>query len=690
MAGEFDDLTLPEDFSDLTLPDNSEGLLPEEPGRPKAEQLMDLPIAVPKGAAQTALALPEKTIKGIQGLLNTAGVPEELHEKILGPTRDWFKARQNQTQRIAETAGMKPDSGTTALGEALGGAVVPLPLPGKAKGVGTGMDKLRALVNPEGRVAQTVAAVPKGIIAGATAPGEDEGRSAVAGGVAGGAMAGIAGAGGWAGSKIINAKADRFAADVETAALDIFRKHNIPFLVGDVRQKTMLRGIEDLTVSDEQVRGSAEAARNAVNNLAGELKQDMLATKFKGLHAVRQAAKDPNHPRNAEASVVLGQVKDASGADPDWNDVIEADGGLKILQSKLLSDRYYTKLDQAAAKVSDVKQDTFKTKLDELLTKRQQTTQLPASEDKLTDLLLSYRSKAESPMAPITFAEMRQRRAAIADEMAKVGSGSAFSLRAATELREAMSKDMQLAAKAAGKPKLGDALRKADEAYAKTIDEKTTKLATILNKDSVPADRIINAFVKSGQGTAGTAKLLYDSLNDRGRKAAQFGMVSRAMKESTNVRGVFEPEKFAVEMRKLEESYGVLLSGNAKFQAQGLANALAFLNRAGEPSTINAERSARAGLGAGAIAATGGGLSAGVRAIAGITGGGFLVQKFINGGPKMQQFWLAASDLPPNSKAMANLMKTMAVQGAARMPAQSGTRQDRMQELTPEEPESGE
>ncbi len=197
----------------------------------------------------------------------------------------------------------------------------------------------------------------------------------------------------------------------------------------------------------------------------------------------------------------------------------------------------------------------------------------------------------------------------------------------------------------------------------------------MLEKKPELADEILNEFTLSAdKGGRDRAKLLYNSLGERGRAAVRYRLVDRAF-QNAHLRGDFSPQAFASEMEAVKPMFDVMLAGNDKFQMKGFTKFLEHLHGIGPSAAdINAERMTRAGMGAGGVAVNPGSSStstAGIWATVGQIIGSRGASWFLNS-KGMQKFWMAASDLAPGSKGMGNLIESEFLKQLSREVGRSG------------------
>lgn len=506
----------------------------------------------------------ERTMHGIAQPLLESGV---FGDAIAQGSKRGAKEREaeyNYSEAINPTS--------TGIGEFIGSAAPATMIPG-------------GIVGSIGRKMATGAGAGFGL--GATQY-TNEGDSRIMNGLISGTVGGLMPLPITGAAKAFNAIKGRFADKAAKEVLDQGAKYNVPVFADDAAQtaglKGLGKGLEEVPILGTRGERAAqmEAAQNAASKVTQGLESKMLNIDFggkTGLKRLEQVAGSNNPARAKAAQNILEQVRNAGD---DWQKIIEASGNMKLFRSKLIADQKYNKLAEAADQFGNIAPRSTLSAIDDAIAKAQERT-LPDDGlvNQLTKIKESFATK------PFSYSRMRDARGEIGGliseaytgKNALIGSKDAPLLQG---IKNAITKDMDDFANNNGS-QLQTLWRNADSFYQKAVTPyKDVQLAKALSKDA--PDEIYSTFVKYGttEGGKGTsrAQRFYKALDEKGRSAVRYGMVSDAFEKAADTEmKTFSPARFATALDKVASSKGVFFKGEQKAELDGFKNLMRHIER---------------------------------------------------------------------------------------------------------------
>ena len=265
---------------------------------------------------------------------------------------------------------------------------------------------------------------------------------------------------------------------------------------------------------------------------------------------------------------------------------------------------------------------------------------IPATKAKIAELLKTTDSKLLNPNVSresaeilrtlqeyprATLREIHSARQILDDVYSKVvkqsnlGNAGKQEVRALAQIRTSLENELGEAATMAGK---GQAYTRAKEFYQNmVIPLKAPKVERLFGTKG-DVDRVIDTFIKSDSPKL--AKSLLRSLDSKGRRALEAGIINKAYQKSLDKASQLDPTKFINNIKKLRKTLNVTLSKENKQAVDGLIkinNAIQEVGAKTGSSPITAAQAIGGGGGtAGVVAATGSGLPTALASIAATTG----------------------------------------------------------------------
>ncbi len=124
--------------------------------------------------------------------------------------------------------------------------------------------------------------------------------------------------------------------------------------------------------------------------------------------------------------------------------------------------------------------------------------------------------------------------------------------------------------------------KQADKIYRREAIKLTkSKLKQILDRGEVTPERVGNLLFSS---TPSEVKLLFDNLDDVGRKNSRYALYRKALDKAKN--GDFSPERFVREVNGLQEGFDVFFRGDAKAELEGFKRLMQSTQRAAQSGVV--------------------------------------------------------------------------------------------------------
>ena len=131
-----------------------------------------------------------------------------------------------------------------------------------------------------------------------------------------------------------------------------------------------------------------------------------------------------------------------------------------------------------------------------------------------------------------------------------------------------------------GKPTDFTKWKVSNTALSDLSDElKAKAFESLLKKGDITPELVNNMLFSEKKSSI---ERLYKNLSTDGRDVGRAAIISRALKNSSDAQGVVVPNRFATQLRKLEDQVNVFFSGADRDSINGLQKALDYTRRAGE------------------------------------------------------------------------------------------------------------
>jgi hypothetical protein len=509
---------------------------------------------------------------------------------------------------------------------------------------------------------------------------------AVTGGLAGGAGYGI----GKGLTKTINTIKGNFADPAEQAVYELGKKYNVPLMADDISQNRLIKGtgraLEEVpfigTTSDRQAQ--MLAAEKAARSVTQKAAQEMDQTPFDGLSKIQEVANSNNPIRSKAAKELLEQV--ANSGD-DWNKIIQTSGNLKLFQSKLIADQKYKKVAELADKFGDINTSNISkavnniisneskgvlknegllstlNKIKEGLTQRSPATNASSVLDEFGMPLIQGQEAQAIPKS-LNYSQLKQFRSDLGDEISDyfTGKNAAIGKKgigALQSLKQQVDNSLNNFAQTNG-PELKTLWTDADLFYKNNIVPAKDKLLASALKEASP-DEVYSKFItrgtrEGGKGT-GRAQTFYNALDNKGKAAVRYGMVSdafeKAYKADTNQ---FSPAQFAGELDRLKAAKGVFFNDTQKAEINGFKNLMRHAERSFQ--AINKPETGVKNIPYIIAAITGAGMFWNPTATAGLGAATYGIKKLFTTDAG-KRFLLSSSTLKPGTPGMQAAFETL-------------------------------
>lgn len=323
-----------------------------------------------------------------------------------------------------------------------------------------------------------------------------------------------------------------------------------------------------------------KAGKVAVEGVQKKLRDEMTNLSFQSLDKIQQVAQQPG-PRAAAARRLL---QEAQNAGDDWQKVIQSSGNLRAFRMQLGADELYDDVARLAAGRTSPAANTSKM-LDQIA---QEVDAKLMPDTGTANFIARLQGRIDNDEVTKTFEGLRQLRSDIGAELSAAkssqgGANAVVSNRSASylaQLKEAVEQDLDDLAK--GSPELKAAWERANSFYRnKVVPYKSRDLAKALVDQD--ADDIYKAFLNQGKNGG---QRFYQALDERGRSAVRYGMVTEALEKATDPStGNFNPRHFASQMNRMQDAQGIYFKGDKQAEIRGLTKLMDHMERASMTQT---------------------------------------------------------------------------------------------------------
>jgi hypothetical protein len=398
-------------------------------------------------------------------------------------------------------------------------------------------------------------------------------------------LGGRAGAGIARGTEVLLAKPINAAKGVlqegAQKVIDLGKKYNVPVFASDAAPtgsalKSVGAGLDNTPIvgTRGERRAQMRAQKQAAQTMTDQAHQAMSDAPYGGLTGISalQAATIAGGKRSKEAGKALDM---ASGAGDDWNRVTQASGNVKIARAKIIADKKYDKVEELANKYGDVPRNNSLTSIENAI---EDVSNGVLPDQGLIKQLQTIKENMSSK--PMDFTAMRKARSDIGGLVSDYykGNNAAIGAKGSASLQSIknnIEKDMNVFAQSKDK-QLKTVWKNADNFYNNYLVPFKDRSVAQAMKNASP-DEIYGQFIKTGsrEGDKGTgrASIFYNALDNKGKAAVRYGMISNALDKAVKTQtGLFSPARFASELEKYAAAKGVFFKGGAKAEVDGLTN----------------------------------------------------------------------------------------------------------------------
>lgn len=369
-------------------------------------------------------------------------------------------------------------------------------------------------------------------------------------------------------------------------------KEGVPVFRADIASPTINKTatlLENAPVGMIKARlAQNKATKEAAERLLNKSSVKMLSGDFggkTGLSKIKDIAKSDTSERQAEALYILDKIK-KSGY--DWNKIIQTSGNVKLFKSKLISDNLYDKVEALSKKYGPMKLDKTRAAI--------ASVENAMGKDMFKNKNLHRRIKEIKkrlfPKKTISYSDAKRAQSEIKSEIrdqkgvnAVIGSRGTGYL---AEIKNAIRKDMDDFANIKGDD-IRAAWKKADTFYKNAVVPAKSKAIAKALRNERP-DEIYRQFIKTGRREDAVGRdaalELYNALDDKGKAAVRYGMISDAYEKGITTNAsqdiVFSPAKFASSLEKIAAGREVFFKGRASNEIKGFINLMRTVQRSGQ------------------------------------------------------------------------------------------------------------
>lgn len=379
------------------------------------------------------------------------------------------------------------------------------------------------------------------------------------------------------------------------SALKAGQRHKVPVFTSDVAKPSVNKLGELLEYAPvgmvNKRLAQNKAARLAAERVTKSSQKELTAAQFggrTGLKRLREAAATDG-PRAKASQKLLNDIKNTGD---EWNQVIQTSGNVKLTRAKLIADRKYDKVRELADKAGKFSAKEKAGSIAAIREGMEEAAKSPIPKKDITRDLQQIKEYIDSP--DVNYSGMMRAMSDLGDLVGtyKRGANAAVGKKGIGMLQKAknaVERDMESFALTHG-PKLRASQQSAAGFYKRNVVPATNRQIAKMLKTDRP-DEIYQQFIKAsiredGRGR-GAALQLYNALDDKGKAAVRYGMVSEALNKGvTRIKSgqdiVLSPAKFANSLEKIAAAKKVFFKGAAKREIDGFINLIRTVRRSGQ------------------------------------------------------------------------------------------------------------
>lgn len=450
------------------------------------------------------------------------------------------------------------------------------------------------------------------------------------------------------------------------SAIESGTRHNVPVFTSDVSSPTINKTgelLEYLPLGMVRKRlAQNKSARLSADKLSDSYQKEMMATQFAGKTGLKRL-KAVAHSGGARANTAKELLNDIKNAGDDWNQIIQTSGNVRLFRSKVIADRKFDKVRQLADEAGEFSVQDKSGSISAIKQSIKEAVESPIPKKDISSRLKEIKSYLEQPN--LNYSKMMAASSDVRDliDSAYKGANAAVGKKGVgllQRVKEAIDQDLERFSLTHG-DRLRNAQQNASKFYRQNVvPAKNSQIAKLIKTER--PDEIYKQFIKSstredGRGR-GAALQFYNALDDKGKAAVRYGMVSEALnKATTRVKSsqdiVLSPAKFANTLENVAAAKSVFFKGTARNEIDGFINLMRTIQRSGQvaenPPTghrLLQALAASGGIGLGVVSPT-----------AAIPAAGTLygLQRLLTTDAG-RRLLLAASKTPPGSKAAHKLV----------------------------------
>lgn len=381
---------------------------------------------------------------------------------------------------------------------------------------------------------------------------------------------------GMTGAKVINAIGNKLENPEIQSLIDAGKKYAVSLLPQDISKNLVTKGIGSLLdkapyLGTKSLRQQQmNEAKNAASFVTNQYKDVMDTVNFggkTGLARLQEAAAGGGN-RAKQAQDLLQQIQNSGH---DWNQIMQTSGNLKLFRSKLIADRKYDILSNAADELGNVDTSNIIKSVDNMLTK--ENSSVLKNNDAIS-LLSNIKNGLTDKQ--LNFTQLRQLRSDLSDSISDyfTGANAAIGKKgvgALQAVKDQIDKSLNSFAQNNGE-RLKTLWKNADGFYKNNVIPAKDKLLANALKNADP-DEVYAKFIttgtrEGGKGTGRAAKF-YNALDEKGRAAIRYGMVSDAFEKAIKEDGQFSPAQFAGHLDRYTTAKNVVFNPTEKAELDG-------------------------------------------------------------------------------------------------------------------------